>query len=205
MGLLGVLDRRSPPLDVGLGLSALGWAAAGLMQALPEPSAPALALTAMHACAGLLFLRRNQAHGPTRLVHALTALPALVCAAAVWRLGPAPGDWPLWAGRWALLAALWTCWSLLTLGPCFGVLPAHRGLVTRGPYRWVRHPAYLGELLMLQAAAAASMKPILQGLAAAAALPILLRIHVEESVLAQDPGWPTYAAAVRWRLIPGIW
>jgi protein-S-isoprenylcysteine O-methyltransferase Ste14 len=40
-----------------------------------------------------------------------------------------------------------TIWSLGFLGRSFGVLPEARALVTRGPYRWVRHPVYLGELI----------------------------------------------------------
>src|SRR5512133_1092983 len=39
-------------------------------------------------------------------------------------------------------------WSLLSIGKCFGIAPADRGLIMRGPYRWVRHPMYLGELVL---------------------------------------------------------
>jgi len=38
-------------------------------------------------------------------------------------------------------------WGLVVLGRCFGILPEARGLVTRGPYAWVRHPVYVGELV----------------------------------------------------------
>jgi protein-S-isoprenylcysteine O-methyltransferase Ste14 len=46
-----------------------------------------------------------------------------------------------------LVGTLFTIWSLATLGRCFGVFPEARGLVRRGPYRWVRHPVYLGEIV----------------------------------------------------------
>ena len=46
-----------------------------------------------------------------------------------------------------VLGTLLTIWSLATLGRCFGLFPEVRGLVLRGPYRLVRHPVYLGELV----------------------------------------------------------
>ena len=33
------------------------------------------------------------------------------------------------------------------LGRSFGAVAANRGVVTAGPYRWVRHPIYLGYLI----------------------------------------------------------
>ena len=52
-------------------------------------------------------------------------------------------------------------WSLLSLGGRFGIAPADRGLVVRGPYRWVRHPMYLGELVLRAALVAASTQMVL--------------------------------------------
>jgi protein-S-isoprenylcysteine O-methyltransferase Ste14 len=46
-----------------------------------------------------------------------------------------------------ILGTLWTIWSLTALGRCFGLFPEARGLVTSGPYRLVRHPVYLGEII----------------------------------------------------------
>jgi protein-S-isoprenylcysteine O-methyltransferase Ste14 len=46
-----------------------------------------------------------------------------------------------------IFGTLWTIWSLTALGRCFGLFAEVRGLVVRGPYRLVRHPVYLGELI----------------------------------------------------------
>ena len=70
--------------------------------------------------------------------------------------------------------------SVAVLGRCFGILPDVRGLVTHGPYRWVRHPLYLGELtavlgIVLGSRAAALGRADLGRLRRAAARPHRLR------------------------------
>jgi protein-S-isoprenylcysteine O-methyltransferase Ste14 len=40
-----------------------------------------------------------------------------------------------------------TMYALRHLGRHFGVVSDVRGLVTSGPYRWVRHPLYAGETI----------------------------------------------------------
>lgn len=42
-----------------------------------------------------------------------------------------------------------TLWSLTTLGRNLSILPEARGLVREGPYRFVRHPLYLGEMVAM--------------------------------------------------------
>src|ERR1700716_46920 len=41
----------------------------------------------------------------------------------------------------------WALYSLTYLGRRFSIVPEARGLVTSGPYRLVRHPIYLGEIV----------------------------------------------------------
>jgi protein-S-isoprenylcysteine O-methyltransferase Ste14 len=40
-------------------------------------------------------------------------------------------------------------WSLVSLGKSFALIVSVRGIVLRGPYRFVRHPFYLGQTLVI--------------------------------------------------------
>jgi protein-S-isoprenylcysteine O-methyltransferase Ste14 len=94
-------------------------------------------------------------------------------------------------------------WSLLTLGTRFGIAPADRGLVAHGPYRFVRHPMYLGELVLRLALVSTSPQPLLAaGLFLALATIQVLRAIREEHIISD---YPAYALQVRFRLIPGVW
>lgn len=95
--------------------------------------------------------------------------------------------------------------TLLSLGRRFGVRPALRGLVTGGPYRFVRHPMYLSYMLAdigynLQEWNFGTLMLVTAGWAS-----LLYRIHAEERILSKDNGWPAYVASVRYRLLPGLW
>jgi protein-S-isoprenylcysteine O-methyltransferase Ste14 len=62
---------------------------------------------------------------------------------AVWREPSA-----LYAVFWTMTAATaLTIWGMWTLRRAFSITVEARQLVTGGPYRWIRHPIYLGEML----------------------------------------------------------
>ena len=118
-----------------------------------------------------------------------------------------PGD-PVWPGGGlvlVMLAALLSLASLLSLGRRFGIRPALRGLATAGPHRIVRHPMYLAYILADIGYNLDEGNPGTILLVLAGWLSLLYRIRAEERVLARDPGWPAYTAAVRFRLVPGLW
>lgn len=79
-------------------------------------------------------------------------------------------------------------------------------VVSSGPYARVRHPMYVGSLLIYLAT------PVALGswwglLPASLIVPVIVaRILNEEEVMARDlAGYRGYLLKVRWRLVPGIW
>ncbi len=76
-------------------------------------------------------------------------------------------------------------------------------MVSRGPYRFLRHPAYAFELMMLVAALSpgGALAWAVGGLAAALQVG---RVLAEERVLRADPDYRAYARTVRYRLLPGV-
>jgi protein-S-isoprenylcysteine O-methyltransferase Ste14 len=118
---------------------------------------------------------------------------------------PGKVTWPEGGLVLVTLAAVFSVVCLLTLGKRFGVRPALRGLVTRGPYRVVRHPLYLSYVIAgigfnLQASNLATLLLLFLGWAS-----MVYRIRAEERVLSGNPGWPAYVGLVRYRLVPGLW
>jgi protein-S-isoprenylcysteine O-methyltransferase Ste14 len=95
--------------------------------------------------------------------------------------------------------------SKLTLGRSFGLLPAVRGIVVRGPYRLVRHPIYLGYLCTHVGFFCFSMS--WHNLLVFAVLYAcqIGRILEEERLLAQSDEYRPYMQQVRYRLIPGLY
>ena len=93
----------------------------------------------------------------------------------------------------------------VSLGRSFGLLPAHRGLVSSGLYGLVRHPIYLGYLLTHAAFLVANPGAWNLLVLALADTALVVRAGREESTLARDPDYAAYRDRVRWRLLPGVY
>ena len=105
-------------------------------------------------------------------------------------------------------------WASIALGWKASNL-THRGIVDRGPYRWVRHPAYVSKnMAWWVGAIPVLMEQWSMGSAAFvyAVLGILgwsglyyLRAITEEQHLGRDAEYLAYSKRVRYRFIPGLW
>ena len=91
----------------------------------------------------------------------------------------------------------------LTLGRSFGLMPANRGVVSRGVYRVVRHPIYAGYLVTHGGFLAAHPTLWNAVLILASDTALLVRAVYEERTLALDAEYADYMRQVRWRVLPG--
>ncbi len=77
---------------------------------------------------------------------------------------------------------------------------------TRGPYRFVRHPGYVGAIFQSLGVPflLGSLWALFPGVLAA--ILMVIRTALEDNTLHQElEGYPDYARKVRYRLLPGVW
>ena len=153
--------------------------------------------------------------GSTRLIGATFgfALVALLLAPVLnrWKVGRFRSQRVAWGGVTAMLVGLaLRIWVSRVLGAFYTrtlQMTAHQHLITRGPYRLVRHPGYLADLLMWLGAGMATSNWIVP---MSFTIPMMgvywYRMQAEEAMLAEafPKEYPGYANQT-WRLIPFLY
>lgn len=106
-----------------------------------------------------------------------------------------------------IAAALLMIWARLTLGLRsfhFSANPTEGGLITGGPYRYIRHPIYTAVLLLVWPGVIANWNIVNALLALLITLGSVIRMISEERLLSQHyPNYDDYARKTR-RVIPFI-
>lgn len=201
-----------------LGLAVLGWGGLAAFFSHPARLVLAIVLFAMAIVAAFAGgnlssgLREDRANRWVIAVFALVGLlegylPALTDRTGFWTLD---GDTIRWLGI-ALFAAggALRIWPVFVLGHRFSGLvaiqPGH-SLVTRGVYRVIRHPSYLG-LLVSSLGWGLAFRSGVGIVLTALLIPVLVaRMNAEERLLHANFGdeYDAYRARTS-RLIPGVY
>lgn len=95
--------------------------------------------------------------------------------------------------------------SLFSLGHSFAVTPMLSKIKTHYIYRFVRHPMYLGESIMLFSCVVASETIISMLVFFLYLTNMVLRIQEEEKLLLQTDEYKGYCTKTRWKLFPYVW
>jgi len=166
----------------------------------------------------VLTMRPLDAHIRSANPYAAGWLAALICYPPFTLMtdgGPLdyhPGshDWTVWLWSWPglqivlgaglVLLTFWYAWATVAFGLRFSNL-THRGILTHGPYRWTRHPAYLSKNLFwwISGLPFFCSNGFVEG-ARNTAIMVLVsgvyywRAKTEERHLMADPAYQAYAA-----------
>lgn len=134
------------------------------------------------------------------------ARAVLVFFAMIFPIAARPEGQVLWAGGWWLAAAgaVLGILAVLSLGGSFDVVPAVRGIVSSGPYRFIRHPGVTAILIMAAGFLLVCWSPWNAVVLGTTVLMGVATALLEEDLLRRDRRYVDYSTLVRWRFLPGV-
>jgi protein-S-isoprenylcysteine O-methyltransferase Ste14 len=164
-------------------------------------------ICAFYAMVIWFYLRRGPAVATTE--SAIARVAAVIATVTPFAFLLLPGQRPGVGQQLAadvLLAAgtAWAVWSLIFLGRNLSIIAQARGVADHGPYRWVRHPLYTGELISaLGLALTAGSVAAFAIWAALCALQVYRAMREEQVLLRALPEYRDYQHRTA-ALLPGI-
>lgn len=149
----------------------------------------------------VMFLTFSLLHTPKQISHNVLAWIASALIAIYPTLTPYlihARTLPLWresvSETLQLMALAWEMWAIFVLRGSFTQLPEAHRLVTKGPYRWMRHPLYAAYVVGFFGVAFAVMQPLFWGAFFLFVALEIIRALAEERVLnAQFLEYKTFA------------
>jgi protein-S-isoprenylcysteine O-methyltransferase Ste14 len=193
-------------------LSAVGKAWITVTSALPVHQAAmqlAMCVTTAAFCALVVaaYLRRGEASATDGDLGIWLAAPLATCLPLVIPVLPADSAGTarsVLAFVLILSGSAWSLWAIRHLSTCLSVVPQARRLVDTGPYRLVRHPLYLGELVAVAGFAVRGGHWLHVVVLLTLLALQLYRAIREEALLGEQIEGYAYYAARTWRIVPGV-
>lgn len=153
----------------------------------------------------ILTIVRRRATLVDRSAVAATMTTISVVGPPLLRAGSDPGLAPdVLTATMSGLGLLLVITAKMTLGRSFGLAPANRGVVARGPYTLVRHPIYTGYLITHVAFIMAHPTTLNIVVVLLADTALIVRALIEERILGADAKYEAYCRRVGWHLVPGV-
>jgi len=164
-----------------------------------------LLLLVSEALIVILTVVRRRARIIDRSTAAAVTTTLSIVGPPLLRAGEAPGLLPdSITATVSAVGLLLVIGGKMTLGRSFGIAPANRGVVARGPYLFCRHPIYAGYLITHLAFLVAQPTALNLVIVAVAETALIARALLEERVLSRDAEYQTYCQRVAWHLVPGL-
>ena len=164
-----------------------------------------LLLLVSEALVVVLTVLRRRTHVVDRSVAATVTTALSIAGPPLLRAGSVPGLLPdIATAVVSAIGLLIVIGAKMTLGRSFGIAPANRGVVARGPYVVVRHPIYAGYLITHVAFLAANPTSLNLAIVVLADGALIVRALMEERLLSADAAYQTYCRRVAWHLVPGV-
>jgi protein-S-isoprenylcysteine O-methyltransferase Ste14 len=163
------------------------------------------------------WVTRHLPAGAERLLYVWIASALTVAMCALWQ--PLPGEFYRVTG-WSR-AAFWTVqgaglllaaraarvidvWELAGIRQLSGP-DRNAPLKAVGPFRYVRHPIYVGWMLMVFAAPLMTANRLLFAIVSSVYLILAIPWEERSLVAAHGDRYREYQQRVRWRVLPGVW
>ncbi|HTZ04727.1 MAG TPA: isoprenylcysteine carboxylmethyltransferase family protein [Gaiellaceae bacterium] len=164
-----------------------------------------LGATVCELVLAVLFVIRRPAESTDRtfVARGATAIGTFGILLARPNYGPALGLGKVWFAM-QLIGASIAIASAVALGRSFGLVAANRGICTRGPYRFVRHPLYAGYLIAWTGYVLENPSAWNLALFAVVTSFQAVRIVTEERCLDSDPAYRDYRERVPRRVVPFV-